>query len=173
MNIATISTVIAAISVLVGVFFAVIQLRNVVKTRNLGLIIQLNPSFRVSYSEMVEAQSELMSLEYEDYDDFKKKYGELFSEGETQKAIGIMFSFFEGMGLLLHRRLIEISLVDWVTGGSGGVKMLWDKMKPVLEGFSQEYNIRAFQWTEYLYNELQKREQTLQQKINKHSLSFS
>jgi hypothetical protein len=163
MDIATISTVIAAISVIVGVVFAVLQLRYVVKTRNLGLIIQLNPSFRVSHSEMTEAQSKLLSLEYEDYDDFKKKHGELLSEGETQKAIGIMFSFFEGMGLLLHRRLIDISIVDYVTGGSGGVKMLWDKMKPILEGFSKEYNLRAFQWTEYLYNELQKREQTLPQ----------
>jgi len=139
MDIATISTVIAAISVIVGVVFAVLQLRYVVKTRNLGLIIQLNPSFRVSHSEMTEAQSKLLSLEYEDYDDFKKKHGELLSEGETQKAIGIMFSFFEGMGLLLHRRLIDISIVDYVTGGSGGVKMLWDKMKPILEGFSKEY----------------------------------
>jgi len=163
MDIATISTVIAATSVVVGVVFAVLQLRQVVKTRNLGLIIQLFPSFRVSYSEMIEAQSKLLSLEYEDYDDFKKKHGELMSEGETQKAIGVMFSFLEGMGLLLHRQLIDISLVDYVTGGSGGVKMLWDKMKPILEGFSKEYNLRAFQWTEYLYNELQKREQTLQQ----------
>ena len=88
---------------------------------------------------------------------------ELTSEGEIQKAIGVMFSFFEGMGLLLHRKLIDISLVDYITGGSGGVKMLWDKIKPILEGFSKEYNISTFQWTEYLYNELQKREETLPQ----------
>ena len=163
MDIASISTVIAAASVVVGVVFAVLQLRQVVKTRNLGLIIQLNPSFRVSHSEMTEAQSKLFSMEYEDYDDFKKKYGELTSEGEVQKAISVMFGYFEGMGLLLHRKLIDISIVDWVTGGSGGVKILWDKMKPILEGVSKEYNIRAFQWTEYLYNELQKREQILPQ----------
>jgi hypothetical protein len=161
MDIASISTVIAAASVVVGVVFAVLQLRQVIKTRNLGLIIQLNPSFRVSHSEMTEAQSKLFGLEYEGYDDFKKKYGELTSDGEAQKAIGIMFGFFEGMGLLLHRKLIDISLVDYITGGSGGVKMLWDKMKPILEGFSKEYNLPTFQWTEYLYNELQKREQTL------------
>ena len=163
MDIASISTIIAAISVVVGVIFAVLQLRQVVKTRNLGLIIQLNPSFRVSHSEMTEAQSKLLSLEYEDYDDFKKKHGELMVGGEVQKAIGIMFSFFEGLGLLLHRRLIDISIVDYITGGSGGVKMLWDKMKPILEGFSKEYNLPTFQWTEYLYNELQKREETLPQ----------
>jgi hypothetical protein len=111
---------------------------------------------------MTEAQTKLLSLEYEDYDDFKKKHGELTSEGEFQKAISVMFGFFEGMGLLLHRKLIDISLVDYITGGSGGVKMLWDRMKPVMEGFSKEYNIPTFQWTEYLYNELQKREQTMQ-----------
>jgi hypothetical protein len=161
LDIASISTIIAAISVVVGVVFALLQLRQVVKTRNLGLIIQLNPSFRVSHSEMTDAQSKLLSLECEDYDDFKKKHGELMAGGEVQKAIGVMFSFLEGMGLLLHRKLIDISIVDYVTGGSGGVKMLWDKMKPILEGFSKEYSLPTFQWTEYLYNELQKREQTL------------
>ena len=25
--------------------------------------------------------------------------------------------------------------------------MLWDKMKPILEGFSKEYNLPTFQWT--------------------------
>jgi hypothetical protein len=111
---------------------------------------------------MTEAQSKLMSLEYDNYDDFKEKHGGLLSEGEAQKAIGIMFGFFEGLGLLLHRRLIDINIVDFITGGSVGVKMLWDKMKPIMEGVSKEYNLRVFQWTEYLYNELQKREQTLQ-----------
>ncbi len=162
MDIATISTVIAAISVVVGVVFAILQMRDATKTRKTGLIIQLNPSLSVSHNEFVEAQSKLLSLEYEDYDDFKKKHGEIMSEGEAQKAIQVMGGYFEGMGFLLHRQLIDIGIVDYLTGGVKGVKMLWDKVKPILEGFHKEYNLpRPFQWTEYLYNELQKREQTL------------
>jgi len=163
-DIAAVSTVIAAISVVVGVIFAIFQMRDAARTRHTGLIIELNPSLRVSHSEMTEAQSKLLSLEYEDYDDFKKKYGELWSEGEAQKAIGVMGGYFEGMGFLLHRQLVDIGIVDYVTGGFEGVRMLWDKVKPILEGFGKEYNLpRPFQWTEYLYNELQKREQMLPQ----------
>ena len=162
MDIATISTVIAAISVVVGVIFAILQMRDANKTRKTGLIIQLNPSLSVSYNEFVEAQSKLLSLEYEDYDDFKKKHGEITSAGETQKAIQVIGGYFEGMGFLLHRQLIDIGIVDYLTGGVEGVKMLWDKVKPILEGFHKEYNLpRPFQWAEYLYNELQKREQSL------------
>ncbi|MCW4019925.1 MAG: hypothetical protein NWF14_01660 [Candidatus Bathyarchaeota archaeon] len=165
MDVATISTVIAAISVVVGVIFAILQMRDATKTRKTGLIIQLNPSLNISHNEFVEAQSKLLSLEYENYDDFKKKHGEIMSAGEAQKAIQVMGGYFEGMGFLLHRQLIDVGIVDYVTGGVEGVKMLWDKLKPILEGYKKEYNLQKipFQWTEYLYNELQKREQTLPQ----------
>jgi hypothetical protein len=165
MDIATISTVIAAISVVVGVLFAILQMRDAAKNRKTGLIIQLNPSLRVSHNEMTDAESKLLSLEYEDYDDFKKKYGDLMSEGEARKAISVMGGWFEGMGFLLHRQLLDIGIVDYVTGGVEGVKMLWDKMNPILEGYRKEYNLpkAPLPWSEYLYNELQKREQTLQQ----------
>jgi len=56
MDIATISTVIAAISVVVGVIFAILQMRDANKTRKTGLIIQLNLGLSVSHSEMIEAQ---------------------------------------------------------------------------------------------------------------------
>jgi hypothetical protein len=141
MDNATISTVIAVISVVLGVVFAILQLRHVVKSRKTELIIQLNPSLRVSHDEFTEAQSKLLSIEYEDYDDFKKKHGGLMSEGEAQKAIGVMGGYFEGMGFLLHRQLIDIGIVDYLTGGVEGVKILWDKVKPILEGYRKEYNL--------------------------------
>jgi len=69
------------------------------------------------------------------------------------------------MGFLLHRQLIDIGIVDYLTGGVEGVRMLWDKLKPLLEGYRKEYNLPKipFRWFEYLYNELQKREQTIPQ----------
>lgn len=164
MDIAAISTVVAAVSVIVGVVFAVLQLGDAAKTRKTGLIIELNPSLRVSHNEFLEAQSRLLGLKYEDYDEFKKKYGELTSEGQAQKALSMICGYFEGMGFLLHRQLIDIDIIDYLTGGAEGVRMLWDKAKPILEGFGKEYNLpRPYQWFEYLYNELQKREKTLPQ----------
>jgi len=85
------------------------------------------------------------------------------SEGEAKKAIVVMGGWFQGMGFLLHRQLIDIGIVEYVTGGVEGVKMLWDKIKPILEEYRKENNLPRFPlpWFEYLYNELQKRGQTL------------
>jgi len=68
---------------------------------------------------------------------------------------------FEGTGFLLRRKLIDIGLVDDLF--SGDVKMAWEKLKPIAEYYRKQFNYPALmEWFEYLYNEMQKREQTLQ-----------
>ena len=95
-----------------------------------------------------------MKREAMDYNDYTKKYG--WSEA---LEVGM---FFEGIGVLLHRRLVDIDLVDDLF--SGPIKMTWEKMKLLAEGARKHLNqATVFEWFEYLYNEMQKREQSLQQ----------
>jgi hypothetical protein len=69
-------------------------------------------------------------------------------------------TFFEGIGVLLYRRLIDISLVDDLF--TAPVKMAWDAMKDNITELRKEYGQpTAFEWFEYLYNEMKKREQQL------------
>lgn len=66
-----------------------------------------------------------------------------------------------GVDVLLHRKLVDISLVDDLF--SGPIKRAWEKMKPVVEDARRQLNDPAYaEWAEYLYNEMQKPEQTLQ-----------
>ena len=69
-----------------------------------------------------------------------------------------MGTFFEGIGVLLKRKLIDIELVDDLF--SEPIRTLWVNMKPMIDGSRKYLNQpRVFEWFEYLYNEMKKREQ--------------
>ena len=151
LDIPSISATVAALGVIVGVVFTLMELRNLVKTRQTDLVIRLYST--MGSREFQEAWDRFMKGEYKDLDDFDRKYS---VEGYE---IGI---FFEGIGVLLHRKLIDIGLVDDLF--SGPVKMTWEKMKPLAEATRKKLNLPQMgEWFEYLYNEMQKREQRLQQ----------
>jgi hypothetical protein len=66
--------------------------------------------------------------------------------------------FFEGIGILLKRKLIDIELVDDMF--TSPIKWSWEKYKDVvLETRKVENQPEIFEWFEYLYNEMKKRKQ--------------
>ena len=153
-DLTSISAILAAIGVFVGVIFAILQLRDLVKTRQTDLLMRLYSTFGTK--EFQEAWFKVREMgEFEDYSDYKRKYGFL----ETNE-VGV---FFNGVGVLLHRRLIDINLVDDLFHSV--VLRTWEKAKPSIEAARRHFKYpQIFQWFEYLYNEMQKREQQLTQK---------
>ncbi len=158
MDIASISAAVAAISVVVGVIFAIFQMRDAARTRHTGLIIQLNPALKVSMSEVIENISKIWNLEFKDYKEYLENYGDPLSD----KALHTVTGYYDGLGFLLYKRLIDIDTIEYILSGStAGV---WEKLKPIIEGMRKQYNLPELsKWCEYLYNELQRREQRLQQ----------
>jgi len=156
MDIVSISAVVAAGGVIVGVAFAILELRNLVQTRQTDLALRLYSHF--GSKEFLEARRTVMDLEFEDYNDYVKKHGRF---GRVE-AVSQVCMFFQGMGVLLHRKLLNISLIDDLFSPIS-IKLIWVKMKPVVEGWRKQFNEpRTLEWFENLYNELRKREQTLQ-----------
>jgi hypothetical protein len=157
MDIASISAVVAAVGVIVGVGFTILELRNLVRTRQTDLVIRLYSHF--GSKEFLEARKTVMDLKFKDYSDYVKKYGR-FGRFE---AVSEVCMFFEGIGVLLHRKLIDISLIDDLFSPIS-IKIIWEKMKPVVEGWRNQFNEpETLEWFENLYNEMQKRKQRLQQ----------
>ena len=151
LDISSISAIAAALGVVVGVVYAIMELRNLVKARQTDLVIRLYSTF--GSKEFQERWAEFISADYKDYNDFVKKYGLTWPE------IGI---FFEGVGVLLKRKLIDIALIDDLF--TGPIKMTWEKGKHIVEDAKKQLNQPQWaEWFEYLYNEMQKREQRLQQ----------
>lgn len=148
-EIQSISIVIAATSVVIGVIFAIVELRNVIKQRQTDLIIRLYSTFVTK--EFQEAYQTLWTTDFKDYDDVLKK-GYL----SRLRTIG---GFFEGIGVLLHRKLADIRIIDDLFRES--ITLMWEKAKPVLYDAREQLNLPAYgRYFEYLYNEVKQREQT-------------
>jgi len=158
-DIVEVSAIVAAAGVLVGVVFTVMELRNLVKQRQTDLVMRL---WQESCSEeQVRASSRLSSAEYQDFNEFIKKYGHPFSENPVPIAFRMTTRFFEGIGIAAHLRIVDIGLVfDFFTVG-----FFWEKVKPVAEGLrKQRNNPHLYEWFEYLANEKKKYYQQLASK---------
>ena len=56
----------------------------------------------------------------------------------------------------MHRKLVDVDLIRELFA----VRMSWEKMKPIAEGLRKQFNEpHLYEWFEYLYNEVRKREQ--------------
>jgi hypothetical protein len=152
LDIPSISAIIAAVGVLIGVVLTVLEVRNLVETRQTDLVIRLYSTF--GSEELQGAWEKTQTREYKDFNAYRSEYG--------LREVNEVGWFFEGVGVLLHRKLIDIRLVDDLF--SSPVKRAWERLKPIAEGErNQTQRPQIWEWFEYLYNEMQKREQELQQ----------
>ena len=149
-DITEISAIVAAAGVLVGVVYYILEIGHQTKIRQTDLVMKLYSQF--SNLEFQNIWQEVRKREARDYYDYEKKYG--WAEVTT---VGM---FFEGIGILLKRRLIDIELVDDMF--TSPIKWTWEKMKDMtLEARKVRNQPEILEWFEYLYNEMKKREQQL------------
>jgi len=152
-DITEISAMVAAGGVLVGVVYYILDLRQQTKIRQTDLVMKLYSQF--SSLEFQKMWQEVMKREAKDYNVYSHEYG-------TAEFLSVGI-FFEGIGILLRRKLIGIELVDDMF--TSPVKLTWEKMKEVtLEARKVRNQPEVFEWFEYLYNEMKKKEQQLQQR---------
>jgi hypothetical protein len=146
-----ISAIVAAVGVLVGVVLTVLELRHLAKSRRTDSLWRILSSF--NSKEYLEAYMKVLSLEFKDYDDFTRKYGDLRSgKCEVGVPFRMVCNLFETAGFLFHNGLIEYEIVSQFP-----VTVAWEKVKPIVEGFRKEFNFpQSFEWFEYLYNEMKK-----------------
>ena len=152
-DVQTISIVMASASVMAGIVYYAFQIRHQNRMRETDLIMRLYSAYgNEEYSEVV---NRYLASEYRDYDDFVKKYGPFPSEGSVQVAFRTIGMFYEGVGILLNRKLVNPDLVYDLFN----VELFWEKMKPIAEGERKRLNYpNLWEYFEYLYNEWKKRE---------------
>jgi len=135
-DISSLSVVVASASVVAGVIYYSFQLRHQTKMRQTELVMRLSSHF--GSKKFQEALGKAIAVEFTGY----------------MVEVGI---FFEEIGILLHRNLIDRGLVDDLFRYS--IRMTWEKMKPLIEGIRKQYNLPyAFGYFEYLYNEMRRTE---------------
>ena len=157
-GITEISAVVAAVGVLVGVLYYVLEIRHQSKMRKTDLVIRLADDMRSA--EVVAAFAEMYGADFKDYDDFVKKYGMPFSKNQIPMSVIMIGNYFEELGVLFSNKLLDAHLVDQLFP----ISTAWEKMEPVIKGLRTEYYVEAYyEWFEYLSNEMKKREQKFQQ----------
>jgi len=143
-NITEMSTIVAATGVLVGMVLAVVELRNLVKQRKTELVTHL---YSVYCSKGF--QEELYTFLRDESIDMQT-YRQKFPLEFPPCAV-----FFNQVGTLLEKKLIEMEMVDSLFGGI--IPRFWKHAKPLLESERKLTNTpKLARGLEYLGNEIQK-----------------
>mgnify|MGYP006266702087 CR=1 FL=1 len=158
-DIQTVSLVLASLGVIVAAIYYITQIRHQTKIRQTDLLMRLAPWLNMTSGELQRAMVRLINLDFKDYGDFVKKYGPLASDKPEQMAIMTIGNYFEAVGDLLSRKLLDLDLV-WDYWGETFVTLWQSKFRIYVEGVRKELGQLEFADAgEYLYNEMKKREQ--------------
>ena len=113
--------------------------------------------FNMNAREVQEAITQVCSIEYEDYDDYLERY----SGKPEHMTLKILGNYFEGMGILVYRKLVETDIVYDFWGDI--IQSSWEKTEPLVAGMQKDSgDLNMFRFWEYLYHEMKKRKQKLQ-----------
>jgi hypothetical protein len=151
-DITEISAMVAAAGVLVGVVYYILDLRHQIKMKKTDLLVRLYSS--MLGKDWLASWDKVDSLQSEDFIKMRDEH--------RMVEINQVYGFFDEVGILLQMRLVDIDLVEKLLHGH--VIRTWEKLKPAMEhGRKLRDDPRIAQGFEYLYNEMKKREQKLQQ----------
>jgi hypothetical protein len=145
-----VAILLSGISISASLVYYSTVLKNQNETRQAQLFMQIYNEFKDK-----EFQSDFqyaITAEWENYEDYRHKY---MGEENISKGIriGIFTSFCEGLGVLVYRKLVDITLVDDLMRGY--IIRYWDKYSGLRHEIRKNSPLYA-EWTEYLYNELMK-----------------
>jgi hypothetical protein len=159
-DIQTVSIAVASASVTLAAIYYIWQIRHQSKIRQTDLIMRLYST--IVTREFVENDVSIFHQDVDDLESFMHKYGSFlkFMESPDYAPYMMDHEFFEGVGILLHKKLIDIELVDDLF--SSPIIMIWEKTLPITKALREYFKRpQLSEWFEYLYNEMKKREQQL------------
>ena len=116
------------------------------ETRQAQLFMQIYD--RWSSREITKMEYEFRNWEWEDFDDYMRKYN---SDVESFSLRSVIGKYYEGIGVLIKRGLIDPTLVDDLM--SSAILGYWEKWGPIVAEWRAHYNMpQASEYQEYLYN---------------------
>jgi len=157
-NFETISLFIAAAAVAFGVIVGVATVRSEAGTRRAQLFLEFhNKAYDKQFiRDLLEVNNHWT---WKDTEEFFKKYGP-----ETNPEAMALFvsvgSYFDGMGLLLKRKLIDINVIPELMATA--IMDFWEKARHMAREFGElTRRPRTFDSIEYLYQEVRRRDEKL------------
>jgi hypothetical protein len=145
--------VLTGLGLIVSILYYAMVLRNQNKTRQAQLFMQLYQKYITK--EWWADGWELFQMEWEDFDDFARKYDSIVNMDNFTKRY-VSWYFFDGIGLLLKKNLVDKEMIYYLMGGYGAI---WNWLKfehIIVEGRKRLHNPDHLIWFEYLANEMLK-----------------
>jgi hypothetical protein len=149
--------VLTGLGLMASIIYYANILQNATKTQKVQLETRQAQLFMQIYRDICTPEwwrilGETTAREYVDYDKSEEEFGKeanmvAWSEGSS------LFAFFEGLGVLVHRKLIDPNLVDDLL--SGPIIRYWESSKPyIVERRIRQNHPPIGEWIEYLYSQI-------------------
>lgn len=134
---------------LVGVILALLQLRHVNRLRQLEIVMRLYAQF--GSDAFQRHYWRVMRWKFRSFEAFERR-----ATREDYISWWTVSAFFEGIGLLYHRRFVSLALLDDLM--SGPIIDSWVKTRTVVEGYRQKSgHPQLGEWRQQLAETMQRR----------------
>jgi len=151
-DVQTVSVFIALTSVVAGAIYYMMETRHQRIERQTESILRLSPWFNLNAREIQEAINHVCSVEYTNYEDCLEKY----TGKPEQASLKLLGNYFEGIGLLVYRKLVETDIVFDFWGDLA--QSMWEENEELLLAMRTDSDEpRMFEFWEYLSKEMKKR----------------
>ena len=110
--------VVAILGVIAGLSYYILTIRNANKTRKTQTLMQLRENLLTK--EWLNDYTELLKVEYSDYDDFMRKYDSAVNRDNYTKRYRL-WTYLDGVGYHLHQGLIDRDSVYHLMPGIGSI----------------------------------------------------
>ena len=152
--------VLTGIGIIVSILYYTNVLGNANKTQQMQLETRQAQLFMQIYDkwtdpEFNEMVNEVIHKEWKDYDEWYDNTNNWAHNSENTGKNRAVGQYFEGIGVLVKRGLVDVQLVDDMM--SGFVLAYWNIQGPYYKEFRKRFNAPAvLEWAEYLYEEVRK-----------------
>ena len=153
----TLAIVLTGLGLTASILYYAMVLRNTNKTQQLALETRQAQLFMQIYytwssRENINIRRELRTWTWTDYDDFIKKYGAA-NNPEAYTLFQELATWYEGIGVLIKRNLIDPAFVDDLM--SGDTLWGWETFGSLVRERRVRNNIPFYyEFWEYLYDEV-------------------
>jgi len=149
---------IQTVGILVGIIYYIMTLRNTRKNQQLQLETRQAQLFMQIYDKFNDKEfvkdwtNFVLIQDFDNFQDYMDKYG--FRNNIDAWSTRVSLSdYFEGIGVLINRKLIDPTLVDDLM--SVNVIRFWEKWGPIVEEYRKDFDLPQLgEWQEYLYNRI-------------------
>lgn len=142
---------VAIFGVIAGFTYYVMTVRNSQRMQKMQLETRQAQLFMQVYNrwadrEMTKLEWEFQEWEWDDYDDYVRKYHADLENRSLRTTLG---KYYEGIGVLVKRGLIDPTFVDDLM--SSAILRYWEKYEPIAKEDRKRWMPMAAEYQEYLY----------------------